>query len=97
MIALHKYDPVFSKYTHSDKCRAALKDLGLENMVVPQSMVILKSAKVGGEVGPHQDSTFLYTEPLSCVAFWVPLVDVDLGNGCLQAIPGSHKCMNFNL
>lgn len=67
-------------------------------MVVPQSMIILKSAKVGGEVGSHQDSTFLYTEPLSCVAFWIPLVDVDLGNGCLQAIPGSHKCMfSFNL
>lgn len=42
-------------------------------------------------VTPHQDSTFLYTEPPSTIGFWFPLVDVGLRNGCLWFIPGSHK------
>jgi hypothetical protein len=42
-------------------------------------------------VSPHQDSTFLYTEPLSCVAFWFAFEEATRDNGCLWVIPGSHK------
>lgn len=40
---------------------------------------------------PHQDGTFLYTEPQSVVGFWWALEDCTKDNGCLWAIPGSHK------
>uniref|UniRef100_A0A8C0R6A3 Phytanoyl-CoA dioxygenase domain-containing protein 1 n=1 Tax=Canis lupus dingo TaxID=286419 RepID=A0A8C0R6A3_CANLU len=44
-----------------------------------------------GEVSPHQDSTFLYTEPLGRVlGIWIALEDATLENGCLWFIPGSH-------
>ena len=46
---------------------------------------------IGGEVVPHQDSTFLYTEPMSVVGFWMALEDSTLENGCLWTLPGSHK------
>lgn len=46
---------------------------------------------IGGEVVPHQDNTFLYTEPLSCTGLWLALEDATVTNGCLWAIPGSHK------
>lgn len=39
----------------------------------------------------HQDSSFLYTEPLSAVGFWFALEDCTETNGCLWFIPGSHK------
>ena len=42
-------------------------------------------------VVPHQDSTFLHTTPLSTLGFWVPLERCTTTNGCLWAIPGSHK------
>jgi len=42
-------------------------------------------------VSAHQDSTFLHTAPLSCSALWFPLEDCSVANGCLYAIPGSHK------
>jgi len=42
-------------------------------------------------VKPHQDSTFLYTEPNTTLAFWTPLQQATLENACLQVIPGSHK------
>ncbi|KAL6001614.1 hypothetical protein ACLOJK_007352 [Asimina triloba] len=46
---------------------------------------------IGGEVVPHQDNSFLYTEPASCTALWLALEDATITNGCLWAIPGSHK------
>lgn len=42
-------------------------------------------------VTPHQDSTFLHTNPMKLVGFWFALEDVTLENGCLWFIPGSHK------
>ncbi|GAA6091747.1 phytanoyl-CoA dioxygenase domain-containing protein 1 isoform X5, partial [Tachysurus ichikawai] len=47
---------------------------------------------IGGEVTPHQDATFLYTEPLGQVmGVWIALEDATLDNGCLWFIPGSHR------
>lgn len=42
-------------------------------------------------VSPHQDATFLYTEPLGRVlGLWIAMEDAMLENGCLWFIPGSH-------
>ncbi|XP_021049477.1 phytanoyl-CoA dioxygenase domain-containing protein 1 isoform X2 [Mus pahari] len=50
-----------------------------------------KQPHVGGEVSPHQDATFLYTEPLGRVlGLWIAMEDATLENGCLWFIPGSH-------
>lgn len=46
---------------------------------------------IGGEVVPHQDNTFLYTEPTTCVGLWLALEDATKENGCLWALPASHK------
>lgn len=54
-------------------------------------MYIFKHAKIGGVVDVHQDSTFLYTEPESCVGFWFALEDATVKNGCMWAKPGGHK------
>lgn len=55
-------------------------------------MYIFKQAGIGGEVTPHQDATFLYTQPLGRVTgVWIALEDATLENGCLWFIPASHK------
>lgn len=42
-------------------------------------------------VDPHQDSTFLHTEPLGrLLGLWIALENATLENGCLWFIPGSH-------
>ena len=38
-----------------------------------------------------EDSTFIYTDPPSCLGFWIALEDATLENGCLMAIPGSQQ------
>lgn len=40
---------------------------------------------------PHQDSSFLYTSPMSCVGLWLALEDANLANGCLWGWKGIHK------
>ena len=45
----------------------------------------------GVVVGVHQDNWFLRSDPLSCYGLWFALEDSTLENGCLWAVPGSHK------
>uniref|UniRef100_A0A2I3H457 Phytanoyl-CoA dioxygenase domain-containing protein 1 n=1 Tax=Nomascus leucogenys TaxID=61853 RepID=A0A2I3H457_NOMLE len=52
----------------------------------------------GGEVSPHQDASFLYTEPLGRVlGMWIAVEDATLENGCLWFIPGSHTSEELSL
>uniref|UniRef100_A0A0G4HY71 Fe2OG dioxygenase domain-containing protein n=2 Tax=Chromera velia TaxID=505693 RepID=A0A0G4HY71_9ALVE len=89
---LHVADDVFRAYATSEKVVNLTRELGYQSPVLPQSMYIFKNAKVGGEVTPHQDSTYLYTEPRpSCLGLWLALHDATTENGCLWARPGSHK------
>jgi ectoine hydroxylase-related dioxygenase (phytanoyl-CoA dioxygenase family) len=54
-------------------------------------MVICKQPEIGGAVPPHQDSTFLYTDPPSAVGWWYALEDATATNGCLSFAAGSHR------
>jgi phytanoyl-CoA hydroxylase len=75
--ALHDLDPVFSAFTHQKCFENIAKQLGYECPLIVQSMYIFKQPRIGGVVAPHQDSTFLYTEPMTCMAFWIALVSPD--------------------
>lgn len=89
--ALHDLDPQFEKWSYESRIGSICAELGMSKPLIAQSMYIFKQAKIGGEVVPHQDGAFLYTEPQSCIGFWWPLHDCTLQNGCLWAVPGSHK------
>ena len=89
--ALHDLDPVFAAFSRSAKMKRAAEAAGFRDPLLLQSMVIMKPPGIGGEVTCHQDSTFLYTEPESCVGFWVALDDATLENGCMEFIPGEHE------
>jgi len=54
-------------------------------------MIICKQKEVGGAVNSHDDSTFLYSKPLSALGLWLALEDATPTNGCLSFVPGSHK------
>eukprot|EP00898_Chlorokybus_atmophyticus_P001644 jgi/Chlat1/2480/Chrsp175S08712 len=89
--ALHDVDPVFRSFSRSPKMAAVLRSIGYKQATPIQSMYIFKQPGIGGEVVPHQDSTFLYTDPPSTIGLWVALEDANKENGCLWATPGSHK------
>ena len=89
--ALHDLDPLFNRFSRNDKVRELAKAIGLENSHLVQSMYIFKQPNIGGEVMCHQDSTFLYTEPIDIAGLWFALEDATIENGCLWAIPGGHR------
>ena len=88
--AMHDLDPVFDAFSHSPQLKQLAHDLELNDYAIIQSMYIFKHAKIGGVVDVHQDASFLYTEPNSCIGFWFALEDASKENGCLWAEPGGH-------
>lgn len=89
--ALHDLDPIFSRFSRSPKIKELATTIGFEKSLLLQSMYIFKQPNIGGEVTCHQDSTFLYTEPIDIVGLWFALEDATIENGCLWSIPGGHK------
>ncbi|KAK4982185.1 hypothetical protein LTR50_007816 [Elasticomyces elasticus] len=88
---LHALSPSFASASISKDNAAIARALGFRDPRVLQSMIICKQPEIGGRVPPHQDSTFLYTNPPSAVGFWYALEDCTVDNGCLSFAAGSHR------
>jgi phytanoyl-CoA hydroxylase len=89
--ALHDREPAFDAFSRGDELDAVARQLGLAEPRLWQSMYIFKQPGIGGEVGWHQDATFLHTDPISVTTFWFALEDATLDNGCLWVEPGGHR------
>jgi phytanoyl-CoA hydroxylase len=83
--ALHDLDPTFDAFSRDPRLAALLKDLGVMDPQIWQSMYIYKNAYVGGEVSWHQDATYFSTEPQTVKTLWFAVDDARLDNGCLWA------------
>jgi phytanoyl-CoA hydroxylase len=89
--AMHDLDPAFERFSRTDKLRNLARSVVGGKPLLLQSMYIFKQPHIGSEVGWHVDSTYLYTEPLSCVGFWFALEDATLENGAMLCLPGAHR------
>jgi phytanoyl-CoA hydroxylase len=89
--AMHDLDPEFSAFSRAPRLASLVGDLGIRAPLLLQSMYIFKQPGIGGEVVCHTDSTYLYTEPMSCIGLWFALEDATLENGCMWALVGRHR------
>ena len=89
--AMHDLDDEFAAFSYTSDLAGVSADVGLTDALALHSMYIFKQPMIGGEVGCHQDATFLYTEPLTVTGFWFAIEDATLQNGCLWAAPGGHR------
>jgi phytanoyl-CoA hydroxylase len=89
--ALHDLDPVFEAFSYTLELAEVAADIGMRDPLALQSMYIFKQPRIGGEVGCHQDATFLYTEPPTVTGFWFAIEDATLDNGCMWVQPGGHR------
>jgi len=89
--AMHDLEPVFEAFSYRKDLLDIAKQLGLVQPAIAQSQYIFKQPRIGAKVNPHTDSTFIHTRPLSCLGAWIALEDADVNNGCLCALPGSHR------
>mmetsp|Transcript_26347 Transcript_26347/g.64711 ORF Transcript_26347/g.64711 Transcript_26347/m.64711 type:complete len:311 (+) Transcript_26347:184-1116(+) len=88
--AMHDLDPTFAAFSRSTKVNGMMRSMGMTDPTPVQSMYIFKQPSIGGEVVPHQDSTFLHSTPMTCTGIWVALENCTKDNGCLWALPKSH-------
>ena len=88
----HKTAGLFHLLTHPSLLDVVESVIGPEILVHPQFNL---RAKMPGEeeVVWHQDIAFLdrAVEETFMVNFWIPLVDTDVKNGCLEIVAGSHR------
>ena len=87
--AMHDLDPTFEKFSYRPELAGVAADIGLADAMALQSMYIFKQPLIGGEVGCHQDSTFLYTDPMTVTGFWFAIEDATLRDRCLWVSPGA--------
>ncbi len=88
---LHSQDALFKAFSLDAVWSRVLQQLGMAQPAAVQSMYIFKQPSIGGEVNCHQDSTFLFTQPMSVIGLWFAIEEATLENGCLWGIPGGHK------
>lgn len=86
----HKLAPAFLEALEAPRVVDGLTRLIGPNVKCMQSMFFVKSAGKPGQAW-HQDEYFIPTRDRSLVAAWVALDDATTSNGCLWAIPGSHR------
>ena len=89
--AMHDLDLEFERISYSTELFSIAQSLGLEEPSIVQSQYIFKQPMLGGKVDCHTDSTFIRTDPLSCLGAWIALEEASINNGCLFVLPGSHK------
>src|SRR5262249_10808223 len=90
MIHMHRWDDVSLKGMIDPRLNACMTALlGREPFAV-QTMLYFKPAGARGQA-LHQDQYYLRVRPGTCMAAWLALDRCDEENGCLQAVPGSHR------
>lgn len=70
---------------------AAAADRVLADYVPVMSAIMTKWPGPGGEKSIHRDLQLVDESRYRTVCVWVPLEDVDEGNGALRVLPGSHR------
>jgi phytanoyl-CoA hydroxylase len=86
----HKLSSRFREALAHPRIVAALTSLIGPNVKCMQSMLFIKHAGKPGQAW-HQDEDFIPTRDRSLTAAWIALDDATIDNGCLWAIPGSHR------
>jgi phytanoyl-CoA hydroxylase len=61
------------------------------------SKINVKSAEIGSAVDWHQDMAYSPPTNRSVVTVLIYLDHADVGNGCLQAVPGEHRMLDHSL
>ena len=90
--ALYDDDPSFVRLAHSDELRRALELLHGEAVHIYESVQI-RFAVPDDErhtIPTHQDARYINPDT-AFFAYWIPLVDIPVGEGGLAVAPGSHR------
>lgn len=86
----HKASPLARRALAHPRIVDVLTSVIGPNVKAMQSMLFIKPEGKPGQPW-HQDEFFIPTRDRSLTAVWIALDDATVDNGCLWAIPGSHR------
>lgn len=86
----HKVSPLYREALAAPAVVDVLTEIIGPDVKCMQSMLFVKPPGKPGQPW-HQDEHFIPTRDRSLTGVWIALDDADEENGCLWAIPGSHK------
>jgi phytanoyl-CoA hydroxylase len=86
----HKISPLIHRTLAHPRIVEALTQVIGPNVKSMQSMLFTKGEGKPGQAW-HQDEYFIPTRDRSLTAAWIALDDATVENGCLWALPGSHR------
>ena len=80
----------FHKLTYHERILDIIEDILGPNIQMFHNQALYKPPHHGGPIFWHQDNAYWKCLPANLVSCWLTLDDVDLHNGAMQFIPGSH-------
>lgn len=90
MAQMHRWDELSLNWMTDDRLDQVMTTILGRSPYAVQTMLYFKPPGSRGQA-LHQDNFYLKAEPGTCVAAWMALDRVDIANGCLQVVPGSHR------
>jgi phytanoyl-CoA hydroxylase len=86
-----KKSPVLRDFAAHPAIADVCHDLIGDDVRLYWDQSVYKKSGVPQEFPWHQDNGYTFVEPQQYLTFWIPLVDVDVENGCPWIAPGMHK------
>ncbi len=93
IVNIWEADDLFREHLYNSvMCGIVSQVTDCDTLRVWHDQVQYKPPKVGGPTDWHQDHPYWpIIQPADLVSVWVALDDVDVENGCMWMVPGSHK------
>lgn len=87
---LFAYDPYFLQLLEGSKFKEIAEVLLEERVIGKEVEYFNKPPGIGKPTPPHQDNFYFNLKPAKAVTMWMALEPVDMENGCLNYVKGSH-------
>ncbi|HEY1709549.1 MAG TPA: phytanoyl-CoA dioxygenase family protein [Rhizomicrobium sp.] len=85
-----KKSPVLKKFAAHPVIADICHDLMGDDVRLYWDQSVYKKSGKPQEFPWHQDNGYTFVEPQQYLTFWIPLLDVDVENGCPWIAPGMH-------
>ena len=85
-----EYNIHFRRLLYDDRILDMVEDLIGPNIQLFHDQALYKPARHGGPAHWHQDNAYWRCSPPNLVSCWLTLDDVDVHNGAMQFLPGTH-------
>ena len=85
------HDALFRGLVTDPTIVGAMQQLMGPDLKLFRGDVLMKPPLVGSAKGMHQDSPYWPIEPMALWSCWMPFEAATEENGCMMAIPGSHR------